>query len=282
MVLSARGDDGSYRRSFVPQLADDDGDLLVYRFVEGGEAVFWLPFAAVEPLERGRMNFGIRVLITDGEDTQVLGEDFYSTDWKWQDLCLADFWQPFIGICMHVARCDGHLDRSEVRTIRELLEEGLQLPTSERPRIKELMKQEPSAPLAELVQTLMVRAPWVEPQAIVEAMVDVALADGIVHPNEVSAVREVTELFGVGDEEWLELAEHYGLDVADKLRQHRDILGVGSDASAAEIKAAWRARVQEYHPDKHSSLPKEFRDLAREMTKKINEAKAALLQQPST
>ena len=49
-------------------------------------------------------------------------------------------------------------------------------------------------------------------------------------------------------------------------------LDVPQHASLAEIKAAYRKRLTEYHPDKVASLGIELRNLAEEMTKRINDA----------
>ena len=51
-----------------------------------------------------------------------------------------------------------------------------------------------------------------------------------------------------------------------------DILGVRPSATHSEIKAAYRSRIQEYHPDKVASLGPELRALAEEKTKLIIEA----------
>jgi len=56
----------------------------------------------------------------------------------------------------------------------------------------------------------------------------------------------------------------------------RSILGVSSDASEAEINSAYRRKMTEYHPDKVSHLPKEYRDLAEEKSKELNKAREIL------
>jgi curved DNA-binding protein CbpA len=48
-----------------------------------------------------------------------------------------------------------------------------------------------------------------------------------------------------------------------------DVLGVHSDATEAEIHAAWRVRVSESHPDR---FPQSERTPATERTSVINEA----------
>ncbi len=53
---------------------------------------------------------------------------------------------------------------------------------------------------------------------------------------------------------------------------HYTTLGVSRDSSQDVIKAAYRLRMQEYHPDKVAHLGPELRALAERKTKEINEA----------
>lgn len=52
----------------------------------------------------------------------------------------------------------------------------------------------------------------------------------------------------------------------------REILGVAPTADFAAIKAAWRKASQQYHPDKHQSLPERLRNAAESEMKRINGA----------
>jgi DnaJ-domain-containing protein 1 len=62
----------------------------------------------------------------------------------------------------------------------------------------------------------------------------------------------------------------------------REILGVSANASAAEIKTAYRNRVKECHPDRFPNLDEQSRQLAEEWTKSLNAAYAELLREPVT
>ena len=50
------------------------------------------------------------------------------------------------------------------------------------------------------------------------------------------------------------------------------MLGVAPNATAAEIKAAYREAIKAYHSDKVASLGKKLRELAEEESKRINVA----------
>ena len=56
-----------------------------------------------------------------------------------------------------------------------------------------------------------------------------------------------------------------------------EVLGISPGATQDEIKAAYRRRIKEYHPDKVAHLGQEFRDIAERMSKEINAAYAQLV-----
>lgn len=59
-----------------------------------------------------------------------------------------------------------------------------------------------------------------------------------------------------------------------------EILGVPSSASAEAIQAAYRARMQEYHPDKVAHLGEELQQLAHRKALEIQEAYQRLRRPP--
>ena len=57
-------------------------------------------------------------------------------------------------------------------------------------------------------------------------------------------------------------------------RLHRDTLGLGGDVTPEAVRAAFKTRVREYHPDQVARLGVKLQTLAEEETKRINEAYA--------
>lgn len=58
------------------------------------------------------------------------------------------------------------------------------------------------------------------------------------------------------------------------IKKYTEVLGVGEDASMAEIKKAYRKLVKEYHPDKLASegMPEDYIAFANDKIRQINEA----------
>ncbi|MFO0549834.1 MAG: J domain-containing protein [Polyangiaceae bacterium] len=55
-------------------------------------------------------------------------------------------------------------------------------------------------------------------------------------------------------------------------RDPREILGVGAKATAAEITAAYRKKISQFHPDKMARMSDEVRAMSEERTRELNQA----------
>jgi DnaJ like chaperone protein len=67
------------------------------------------------------------------------------------------------------------------------------------------------------------------------------------------------------------------ISAVDEERYFR-VLGAKSDTTAAELEQAYHDSLAKYHPDKVADLDEEFRRLAQQRTKEIEEAYAILKQ----
>jgi hypothetical protein len=63
-----------------------------------------------------------------------------------------------------------------------------------------------------------------------------------------------------------------GLTERKRLRPWWQVLGTSERATLEEVKAAYRAKVKKYHPDRVNDLATEFQELADRKMKEINEA----------
>jgi hypothetical protein len=69
--------------------------------------------------------------------------------------------------------------------------------------------------------------------------------------------------------------------VEDSLGEARRILGVSIGATEQQLRAAYREKIFQYHPDKVASLGPELKELAEEKTKEINGAYDVLANRPT-
>lgn len=116
----------------------------------------------------------------------------------------------------------------------------------------------------------------------VGALHAVAIADGLLHPNEREILLEAERAFRLrpGTIDAMLNGGFGGGSAANAARQASalenayKILEVSSDATDAEIKKVYREKCMEFHPDKLASkgLPEEFMTYAHEQLTKVNEA----------
>lgn len=81
---------------------------------------------------------------------------------------------------------------------------------------------------------------------LLEALFQIALADGSYHPGEDAFLAHVAGVFGLDERCFRAVRARL---VEDAARDPHDVLGIAHDASLAEARAAWRALVRDTHPD---------------------------------
>ena len=106
---------------------------------------------------------------------------------------------------------------------------------------------------------------------LLEGLFHIALADGVYHPKEDDFLHNVSTIFGFDERRFRTIRAQF---VAEADRDPYDILGVESDASMDEVRAAWRALVRETHPDRMMArgVPEEAVKLAERRLVAINRA----------
>ncbi len=115
-------------------------------------------------------------------------------------------------------------------------------------------------------------------EELIGSLLDIAGADGQIHPNQETFIRNIGDLFGFDNAVYERLQTLHrnsqgGAAVSDAVDCLK-ILKVSQDASAAEVKIAHRKLVMENHPDKliAQGMPAEFIEQANKKLAAINNA----------
>jgi len=111
-------------------------------------------------------------------------------------------------------------------------------------------------------------------QHVLEGLMHVAAADGILHPNEDEFLRTVATRFGFSDSEFRFYRSRFVKDHGNPY----DALRLTPDASDEEVKARYRQLVRDNHPDRlmANGVPAEFLELANRKLAAINAAYEAI------
>jgi DnaJ like chaperone protein len=107
-------------------------------------------------------------------------------------------------------------------------------------------------------------------QHVLEGLMHVGTADGVLHPQEDEFLKSVATRFGFSDSEYRFFRARFVVDNANPY----DALRLTPEASDAEVKAQYRKLVRDNHPDRlmANGVPAEFIELATRKLAAINDA----------
>lgn len=158
----------------------------------------------------------------------------------------AAFSAAVIALAAKMAKADGVAVRIECQTFERFFE-----PTPEElPRIRNLYKLASQDTAGfELYAERIARMLKDEPDLkinVLECLLMIACADGILHPAEEAFLRTVGKTFGVSCDEFKRIRAHFVRDADNPY----DVLGVEPTASHQEIRSRYLELVQRFHPDR--------------------------------
>ncbi len=170
-----------------------------------------------------------------------------------------------------MAKADGVVSRDEIRAFREVFH----VPPEEEKNVARLFDQarrdaDGFEPYARQVGRMLKDSPAVL-EELLNCLFHIAKADGEVAEAEQRFLRQVADLFGLGDEAFARIrATHLGPDQRDPYA----VLGLDRTASDAEVKRRWRDLSREHHPDRlmAQGMPAEFIEVATKKMAVINAA----------
>ncbi len=176
-----------------------------------------------------------------------------------------------IALSAKMAKADGHVTRDEVEVFKRIF----QVPPDEMKnvgRVFDLARKSASGfePYARQIARMFQSTPAVL-EELLDALFMIARADQVMHPAEVSFLKEISRIFGFDDAAFERIrAGHSGADSADPYA----ILGIPHDSSDDEARAAWRKLIRENHPDTliAQGMPEDFIAVATEKMAVINAA----------
>ena len=176
-----------------------------------------------------------------------------------------------IALSAKLAKADGRVTRSEVNAFKQVF----RVPQDQADNVAKFFDQARRhahgfEPYARQVSVIFRGTPEVL-EELLACLLHIAKADGLVSDEELTYLRAVAEIFGFSRPEFERIrAELIGSDAADPYQ----ILGVDPSASDADVKAAHRRHVREYHPDRliAKGMPADFVAVANQKMASINAA----------
>jgi len=176
-----------------------------------------------------------------------------------------------IALGAKMAKADGEVTRNEVAAFRQVFA----IPPGEEAnaaRVFNLARQDVAGFDA---YARKIRAMFRDDNRVLvdlmEGLFHISVADGRWHPQEEAFLKDVAEIFGVGDRCFRSLRARF---VPDAQPDPHDVLGIPPEASLEEARAAWKQAVRDSHPDRMLArgVPEEAVKLAEQRLVAINAA----------
>ena len=176
-----------------------------------------------------------------------------------------------IALGAKMAKADGEVTRNEVAAFRQVFA----IPPGEEAnaaRVFNLARQDVAGFDA---YARKIRAMFRDDNRVLvdlmEGLFHISVADGRWHPQEEAFLKDVAEIFGVGDRCFRSLRARF---VPDARPDPHDVLGIPAEASLEQARAAWKQAVRDSHPDRMLArgVPEEAVKLAEQRLIAINAA----------
>lgn len=183
----------------------------------------------------------------------------------------------------YIIKADGKVMHSEMETVRTFLRRNFgEVAVSEGERILfNLFEQQKRMGAAVFRNTIYDACRQIASNMgysqrlqLLNFLVIIAQADGVVSPEEISALREVARNMGLNDSDVDSMLNLR--DSGNNLDAAYAVLGIKATATNEEVKAAYRNMALKHHPDRVASLGEDVRKAAEKKFQEINNAKETI------
>jgi len=192
----------------------------------------------------------------------------YSTSGD-QRVTPADFELNLLSLASLVIKADGKVSQQEMQFVQSYFVQayGKERANATFRTFNEVVKKREIA-AQPICEYLRMRTRYESRLQIIHFLFNIAQADGHVSQPEVEKIREIAGFLAVGfrDYESIKAMFFKNPDSAYK------ILEIETNASVADIKAAYRTMAKKYHPDKLQHMDEAYRKGAQEKFQKVQEA----------
>jgi DnaJ like chaperone protein len=188
------------------------------------------------------------------------------------------FLMSLLVLASYIIKADGRIMHSEMELVRQWLranfgEVAVQQGDQILRRLFEASKQQGDARYRQNIKDaclqISMNMEYGERLQLLNFLVMIAQADGIVDATEIDALKEVAGWMQVPEEE---IDSLLNLE-KDDLESAYKVLGVSPDATDDEVKRAYRRLALEHHPDRVAALGEDVRKAAEKKFQEINAAK---------
>ena len=192
----------------------------------------------------------------------------------------AQFVELLVRILIHPMQADGRVDDQEIFVIKDFFRQNMGFTEVKMTWLEDLIQQGIKDPqsLAVLCEEFNRSFDRDAKLILLQLVYRIVLADDVFTDSEKNVVEQIHRLLHISEQDHARIKSYFDLDQTSDAHYY-SVLGVSKDATAADIKKAYRTASKENHPDKVMHLGEEFRKVAEEKMQKINQAYSVLSKQ---
>ena len=183
----------------------------------------------------------------------------------------------------YIINADGKIMHSEMEVVRRFLQQNFGEAAKQQGEqiLLKLFEQQKRIGMAEYRTVIQdschqIRSNMMYEQRLqlLNFLVIIAQADGVVSSEEITALKEVTLHLGLSMEELEQMLNlRSGASTSSSLDDAYKVLGISPNATNDEVKTAYRKMALKHHPDKVAALGEDVRKAAEKKFQEINDAK---------
>jgi DnaJ like chaperone protein len=179
-----------------------------------------------------------------------------------------DFGVSLLVLIAAVMKADGKVVKSELDYVKQffLRQFGPESAAEATIMLRDFLKKD--IPLMDVCQQIGRNMDYSSRLQLLHLLFNISLADGSIHPSELDIIGKISGYLNISSTDFVSIKNMF-VPETDSLYK---ILEIERSASDDEVKKAFRKMAMKYHPDKVSQLGEDYRKIAEEKFKKVNEA----------
>lgn len=179
-----------------------------------------------------------------------------------------DYAASLIVLIAAVMKADGRVMKSELDYVKRyfISRFGEETATEAVVMLKDILKQE--IPLRDVTMQLSQRLDYSYRLEMLHFLFGIASADGSVSDPENNVIQRISGYMSISDSDFQSIRAMF----ISQTDASYKILEIESTATDDEVKKAYRRMAMKYHPDKVSHLGEDFKQVAHEKFRKVQEA----------
>lgn len=201
-------------------------------------------------------------------DTQSRG--IYTTSYRGQqyNTTAGDFALSLIVLVAAVMKADGKVVRSELDYVKNFFKTQFDLETANEAllMLRDLLKKD--IPLGDVCRQIGNNMEYSSRLQLLHMLYGISLSDKHIDKREIATIETIASYMNISSKDRDSIRNMF-IPSADA---YYKILEIDSSASNEEVKKAYRKMARKYHPDMVSHLGDDFKEIAHEKFRKVNEA----------